>query len=82
MTGYLGDKQKGFVTIDNKKYYKTGDIVSIDASQNLCIHGRSTSVKDFGNRLSWKIESRVISILNDPNIILIALEDRGCLELY
>ncbi len=57
-SGYLNSSE-GFITIQNKRYYKTGDLVSVNTSNDLIYHGR----KDFQIKINgFRIELAAIEI--------------------
>ncbi len=76
MLGYLNNvtaNEKVFITLQNKKYYKTGDIVSFDATKQLVFHGRyDTQIKLRGYRID----------LNEIKILITSLFELTSVEIF
>lgn len=67
ITGYLNNTNEDkFFVYQQKRYYKTGDIVSVNAFGNMVFHGRTDSqVKINGYRIELvEIENAVSGIMN------------------
>ncbi|WP_158006857.1 AMP-binding protein [Piscirickettsia litoralis] len=81
MTGYLNNQQKNtesFLTIDNKRWYKTGDKGIIDKDGFLTIKGRySRFAKIAGEMVSLQAVEDIIETFSsdDDHCVTVALED-------
>jgi acyl-CoA synthetase (AMP-forming)/AMP-acid ligase II len=76
MLGYLNNataNEKAFITVQNKIYYKTGDVVSFDSMKQLVFHGRyDTQIKLRGYRID----------LNEIKILIASLFELTSVEIF
>jgi len=84
--GYLNNPSKNkdsFVTIDNKIYYKTGDIVFKNNEGNIFYCGRKDSqIQIQGYRVELgEVEFKIKELLPNRNIAVIPCETTGVLSL-
>ncbi len=79
MIGYLDNKHSPFIKVNGKKYFSTGDIVSMYENKLLYIYGRKDNqIKIKGQRIEIEeIESRISIYLKEENVLVIAISDRG-----
>jgi len=50
-SGYLGKKKSPFITIDKKKWYRTGDLGKVDESNNIILSGRLKRFAKIGGEM-------------------------------
>ncbi len=73
ISNYLNNKNEmKFIEKDNKRWYKTGDVVSMNSNGNLIFHGRTDSqVKINGFRIELsEIEFALESLIRKKTIVL------------
>lgn len=80
--GYLNDEErnsKQFIKIIGKVFYKTGDIVSLNAEKEYLLHGRKDSmVKTRGFRVEiGEIEAQLQKLESVSEVIVVAVPDEN-----
>lgn len=84
IAGYLGvEKDSKFITLNDKLYYKPGDIVSRNKNGDLVYHGRADNqVKIKGYRVELgEIETAINKIINKKCIVIAFKDERQMTQL-
>jgi D-alanine--poly(phosphoribitol) ligase subunit 1 len=81
---YLNNaNEEKFFMHDSKRYYSTGDIVSLNEHGNLVFHGRSDSqVKINGYRVELMEVEKALRNVSGLNCLILCVEEAGINRLY